>query len=467
MSVGSLSQQNAKALDLFAPMQAPAEPRVRPDRTSVNDGRDGGFTQALRESSSNRDGRDTEAAQSRGKAERIDAEPAEQTNPSDNTKSADDKPAAQGSDHEAEQGKKPDEQTAGDPKADAGQAEGQHAEQALGEASANAEAQAAQAAAQLQAPQQQPQAEIASSQAQAQTNADAAASNAKQQAQAALQHAGQQSQAQAQAQQNAHQTQVAPATAVQPIVPQSGSDDAGDDAPRHDTSSASQVGATAKSAGNAAASNAVFNLPAQPPGEARLNISPSANTAAGDATKAMQAQPTAPQADGDAVNTARLSRGLANAVQQRGGAVTLRLTPPEMGTVRIQMQITGTSVSASFHAESASAQTLLSQQLGQLRTALESQGMNVEKLSVQPLASASASNNAGQSQNNNQNDDNTQQQNQAQNQSANDGRSRGQYSGSSDPRQQGQDAATQQHQAQRGFFDQLEDASQPAAHNAA
>ncbi len=49
--------------------------------------------------------------------------------------------------------------------------------------------------------------------------------------------------------------------------------------------------------------------------------------------------------------------GLQNAVQQRGGAVTLRLTPPEMGTVRIQLQIQSGTVNAQFHTETESAQT--------------------------------------------------------------------------------------------------------------
>lgn len=114
-----------------------------------------------------------------------------------------------------------------------------------------------------------------------------------------------------------------------------------------------------------------------------------------------------------ALNNARLTRGLANAVQQRGGAVTLRLTPPEIGTVRIQMQITGTSLAATLHAETASAHQMLTQQLGQLRASLESQGLSVERLHVQQMQQTqpgTANEQAG---------DNPQQQ-------PNDGRSRGQ-----------------------------------------
>lgn len=168
--------------------------------------------------------------------------------------------------------------------------------------------------------------------------------------------------------------------------------------------------------------------------------------------------------DNEAVNTARLTRGLSNAVQQKGGAVTLRLTPPEMGTVRIQMQITGTNVSASFHAESASAQTLLTTQLAQLRSALETQGMNVERLSVQPLTSTAQSQSGSQS----QNDANNQQgQQMGQQSSANDGRSRGQYSSQGEGGRHEDDAGgkpgLQRDRSFRGFFDRLQDAADPAA----
>jgi len=95
------------------------------------------------------------------------------------------------------------------------------------------------------------------------------------------------------------------------------------------------------------------------------------------------------------LNAARMARGLQNAVHQRGGGMTLRLTPPEMGTVRIQMQITGTNVQAQLHTETESARTMLNQQIGQLRSVLEGQGLSVDRLSVQQMSS---SNSASQSQ---------------------------------------------------------------------
>jgi flagellar hook-length control protein FliK len=74
-------------------------------------------------------------------------------------------------------------------------------------------------------------------------------------------------------------------------------------------------------------------------------------------------------------------------LNQQGGSVTLRLTPAELGTVRIELDIKGTTVAARFGAETAQGQDALGRQLSQLRTALEQQGLTVDRLSVQSLPS--------------------------------------------------------------------------------
>lgn len=246
---------------------------------------------------------------------------------------------------------------------------------------------------------------------------------------------------------------------VQPIIQQGGlaQGDAGDTASdSKSTATAAQASANASTNSNATAA-ATFAVPDQVGGDARLPMNATSMTQTVDAARQAQAQPGMQAGGSDELNAARLTRGLANAVQQRGGAVTLRLTPPEMGTVRIQMQLTGTNVSASFHAESASAQSLLTNQLANLRSALESKGMSVERLTVQPLAATAQSGSANQSQS--QND--TQQQGQSQYQGAGDGRSRGQYNGNAS----GQQSSDQQQdegsdgQGSRGFFDQLADSA--------
>ncbi|MEM9109611.1 MAG: flagellar hook-length control protein FliK [Planctomycetota bacterium] len=249
------------------------------------------------------------------------------------------------------------------------------------------------------------------------------------------------------------------AAAVQPVLQQgdTAQSNPGDTRGESKAAAASNAVNTTSSTNTNAAATTAFTVPDQSSGEARLPINTTATTQAVDAARQAQAQTVATNTDNDSLNTARLTRGLANAVQQRGGAVTLRLTPPEMGTVRIQMQITGTNVSASFHAESSSAQTLLTTQLAQLRSALESKGMSVDRLSVQPMAATAASQNTNQS----QNQSDTQQQGQSQQQSANDGRSRGQYANDRSNQQsadQQQEAGSSQ-QAVDGFLGRLTDAS--------
>lgn len=252
------------------------------------------------------------------------------------------------------------------------------------------------------------------------------------------------------------------ATAVQPLLQQGDTAQTGSGDARGDSKSASASTATSTAASSTANASAatVFTLPDQVSGDSRLPIQTTTATLSADTARQAQAQTAISSADNDSLNTARLTRGLANAVQQRGGAVTLRLTPPEMGTVRIQMQISGTSVSASFHAESSSAQTLLTNQLAQLRSSLESKGMSVDRLSVQPLAATTSSQNSSQA----QNQSDSQQQGQPQQQSGNDGRSRGQYnghgSGQQSPSDQQDGGANQQNL--NGFFDQLSDAEQAA-----
>lgn len=117
----------------------------------------------------------------------------------------------------------------------------------------------------------------------------------------------------------------------------------------------------------------------------------------------------------------RVTRGLHNAVRQNGGTTTIRLNPPELGMVRIEMAIQNGAVSATLQSETPSVRILLSQQLAQLRSGLESQGLSVDRLNVQALAQpSSGSFNANQSQQ--QDQGSLTQQN-----TPEDGRSRGQY----------------------------------------
>lgn len=84
-------------------------------------------------------------------------------------------------------------------------------------------------------------------------------------------------------------------------------------------------------------------------------------------------------------------RGLTAMLNQRGGAMTLRLDPPELGALRVQMTLVGGNVSAEFTAGSQQTQALLDRHMGALRQSLESQGLNVERLTVHAAPASSSS----------------------------------------------------------------------------
>jgi len=76
------------------------------------------------------------------------------------------------------------------------------------------------------------------------------------------------------------------------------------------------------------------------------------------------------------------AKGAEILANQRGGAITMRLEPPALGQLRIQMQISQGAVVADFTAATPEARVLLEMNLGMLRERLESQGLSVERLSV-------------------------------------------------------------------------------------
>jgi flagellar hook-length control protein FliK len=66
-----------------------------------------------------------------------------------------------------------------------------------------------------------------------------------------------------------------------------------------------------------------------------------------------------------------------------GGSMHIRLDPPELGALAVQIDVRDGVVTASFQTSNDEATRLLSHSLGQLRHTLESAGVSVEKLQVQ------------------------------------------------------------------------------------
>jgi flagellar hook-length control protein FliK len=107
------------------------------------------------------------------------------------------------------------------------------------------------------------------------------------------------------------------------------------------------------------------------------------------ATSARPSASGAGAAQGDDAVSA-VSRGLSAAVLQKGGSLTLRLTPESLGQVRIDMQLERGSVAVRLEAATAAAHELLDSTLTMLRSSLESKGLSVERLSVHLAPGASA-----------------------------------------------------------------------------
>jgi len=79
---------------------------------------------------------------------------------------------------------------------------------------------------------------------------------------------------------------------------------------------------------------------------------------------------------------AQAARGLAAALKQRGGVVTMRLNPASLGTLKVRVQMRSGVIDARFEASNAQARELLESNLTSLRAALESRGLTVERLII-------------------------------------------------------------------------------------
>ncbi len=76
------------------------------------------------------------------------------------------------------------------------------------------------------------------------------------------------------------------------------------------------------------------------------------------------------------------AKGAEILANQRGGTITMRMEPPALGQLRIELRISHGAVVADFTAATPEARALLEANLGMLRERLESQGLSVERISV-------------------------------------------------------------------------------------
>lgn len=108
-------------------------------------------------------------------------------------------------------------------------------------------------------------------------------------------------------------------------------------------------------------------------------------------TKAPEAPP---QGKPERPVLAQVEKGLASLLSKRGGSVTLRLQPHELGKVTVELKLDAGTASVSVRAGTEQARSLLSEDLDALRASLEARGVRVERLTVEPAGGTEPGSNA-------------------------------------------------------------------------
>jgi flagellar hook-length control protein FliK len=98
------------------------------------------------------------------------------------------------------------------------------------------------------------------------------------------------------------------------------------------------------------------------------------------------APPPAPEARFAETNHAHMVTGMKAELLPNGGSMQIRLDPPELGDLQVTVQMRDGVMTAAFQTSNEQATRLLSHSLSNLKSLLESQGVNVEKLHVQQAA---------------------------------------------------------------------------------
>jgi flagellar hook-length control protein FliK len=96
-----------------------------------------------------------------------------------------------------------------------------------------------------------------------------------------------------------------------------------------------------------------------------------------------QQQNVAPEVRFADDNHPSIVAGVRGQLMPNGGTMHIRLDPPELGPLAVTVRLRNGVMEASFETSSDEAAKLLSHSLGSLKTSLESQGVNVERLHVQ------------------------------------------------------------------------------------
>lgn len=130
------------------------------------------------------------------------------------------------------------------------------------------------------------------------------------------------------------------------------------------------------------ATSAEMDVEASPPDIAAPAIAPE-SLPAQHAADPPPAESLSQPVDVDAARLLkRVARALASA-QERDGEIRLRLSPPELGSLRLELRVDGGAVVARLHAETEGARAALLDNLPLLRERLSEQGLRIERFDVE------------------------------------------------------------------------------------
>jgi flagellar hook-length control protein FliK len=115
-----------------------------------------------------------------------------------------------------------------------------------------------------------------------------------------------------------------------------------------------------------------------------LNQNAPTNPQVSDATinSANNATQTSPEAQFADANRSKIVSGITGKLLPDGGSMQLTLDPANLGPMQVRVEMKNGVMSASFETSNDQASKLLSHSLGDLKSALEAQGVTVEKLHV-------------------------------------------------------------------------------------
>lgn len=113
------------------------------------------------------------------------------------------------------------------------------------------------------------------------------------------------------------------------------------------------------------------------------------------ATQAAQSNPD----DAMEQNRDRIVTAVESQISTKGGSMRIRLDPPELGSMQVKVEMRGETVSATFQTSNDQAAKILTHGLGMLKSALERQGLSVDRLQVQTTRNDAENSNMGDSNN--------------------------------------------------------------------